>query len=279
MRPRHAAAVGFGRLADRPSVADRRRWLRAALVPPLASALPGLYGRSALASDVPAIIAAAKPSIVAIGVAAPLQTPQFRFVGSGFVVDNGLRIVTCAHVVPTLDAEKRESIAIAVPGGESARLIRVRIAALHRDSDVAVLEFDGPPLPALRLAETAEVREGTDVVLMGFPLGGALGLFAATHRGIIAAITPMIVPAASSSNLRSQSVNVMRGAPIQLLQLDATSFPGNSGGPLMDAATGRVLGIVSLGLAKGTRESAIQHPTGISYAVPVRYVAAALGPR
>jgi len=256
----------------------RRRWLGTALCLPMAAAAHGLLPRRAAAAGLPDLVAASKPSVVAIGIVAPLQSPQFRFLGTGFAVGNGQRVVTCAHVVPTLDVEKRESLAIAVPGGSGSgsKIYRTRVASTNRDADLAVLEFDGPALPALALADAAEVREGVDVVLMGFPLGSALGLFAASHRGVIAAITPMIIPAASSSNLRAQSVQVMRGAPIQLLQLDATTFPGNSGGPLLDASTGRVVGVISLGLAKGSRESAIQYPTGISYAVPVRYVASLL---
>ena len=43
--------------------------------------------------------------------------------------------------------------------------------------------------------------------------------------------------------------------------------------PLIDVGTGRVVGVISLGVSKGTRESALQYPSGISYAVPVGYVA------
>jgi len=182
-------------------------------------------------------------------------------------------------VIPTIDPTKNESIAVAVPGGDNSKVYRATPSAINRDADIAVLNFDGPALPPLALAAEDEIREGADVVLLGFPLGSALGLFAAAHRGTIAAITPRIVPAMSSAGLRSKSVQVMRGEPIQLLQLDATTFPGNSGGPLIDLATGRVVGIISLGLTKGNRESAIQYPTGISYAVPVQYIAPLVGKR
>ena len=53
---------------------------------------------------------------------------------------------------------------------------------------------------------------------------------------------------------------------------DGTAYPGNSGGPLFDPDTGEVLGVVSMVLIKSTRESALTHPSGISYAVPSRYV-------
>ena len=239
---------------------------------PAAVALAAASPRGAHAAGLPDVVAAAKPSIVAIGLYAPLQNPQFRFLGSGFAVGDGKRVVTCAHVIPTIDPGKRESVAIAVPGSEKTRVYQARLGVLDRDADLAVLEFEGPSLPALPLADAAEIREGSDVLLMGFPIGSALGLFPAAHRGVISAVTPLIVPAANSAGLRAENVQVMRGKPIQLLQLDATTFPGNSGGPLIDVGTGRVVGVISLGVSKGTRESALQYPSGISYAVPVGYV-------
>lgn len=166
--------------------------------------------------------------------------------------------------------------AVAIPVDKGARVLQVRIQAIDRDADLAVLALPGDGLPALALAGDDEVSEGDEIVLMGFPIGGALGLFAAAHRGIVAAITPMITPAATSAGLRAQDLKVMRGRPIQLLQLDATAYPGNSGGPLISSRTGRVVGVLSFGLAKGSRESAIQFPSGISYAIPSRYVRALL---
>lgn len=258
---------------------ERRSLLGLALGVPLTAALPLLRSGSASAADLPSLVAASKPSIVAVGVFAPLQNPKFRFHGTGFVVGDGRRVVTCAHVLPTIDPTRNESIAIAVPGEDGAELRKTRIASIDRDTDLALIELEGAPLPALALADQAEIREGIDVILMGFPIGNALGLFVASHRGVVAAITPMIIPAANSAGLRAQSVQVMRGVPIQLLQLDVTSFPGNSGGPLLDLASGRVVGVTSLGVTKGSRENAIQFPSGIGYAVPIRYVHALLGAR
>ena len=59
-------------------------------------------------------------------------------------------------------------------------------------------------------------------------------------------------------------------------QLDATAYPGNSGSPLYDPASGTVLGIINMGLVKGTKESAITNPSGITYAVPAHFIHALL---
>lgn len=269
--------AGIDRTGQAPS-APRRRLLAGLLGAP-ALALPAIAQASAAAGGLPAVISSARRAIVAIGVHAPLASPRFRFLGSGFAMLDGSKVVTCAHVLPVLDPAKRETLAIAVPAGEKVRVHTASATRIDRDTDLALLSFEGERLPPLQLAAQEHILQGTEVVLLGFPIGSALGLFAAAHRGIVAAITPMIIPAARSGALLPQQLQVMRGAPIQLLQLDATAYPGNSGGPLVDTASGRVVGVMSFGLAKGSRESAIQYPTGISYAIPSRYVSALLGDR
>ena len=57
-----------------------------------------------------------------------------------------------------------------------------------------------------------------------------------------------------------------------VFQLDATAYPGSSGSPLYDAETGVVIGIVNMVLVKGTKESALSQPSGITYAVPSRHL-------
>ena len=64
----------------------------------------------------------------------------------------------------------------------------------------------------------------------------------------------------------------LREGNYEVLQLDATAYPGNSGGPVLDADSGRDVGIVNMVLVKAGRESALSSPTGISYAIPVRHL-------
>jgi S1-C subfamily serine protease len=60
--------------------------------------------------------------------------------------------------------------------------------------------------------------------------------------------------------------------PFEIYQLDAVAYPGNSGGPVFNADTGEVVGVINMVMVKGTRESALSNPTGLTYAVPVRFV-------
>jgi S1-C subfamily serine protease len=57
-----------------------------------------------------------------------------------------------------------------------------------------------------------------------------------------------------------------------VFQLDGTAYPGNSGSPLFDPKTGKVIGILNMVFVKGTKENVLAHPSGISYAIPSNYI-------
>jgi S1-C subfamily serine protease len=61
-----------------------------------------------------------------------------------------------------------------------------------------------------------------------------------------------------------------------VFQLDGTAYPGNSGSPVYHPASGEVVGIVNSVLVKGTKESALKTPSGITYAIPVQKLKALL---
>jgi S1-C subfamily serine protease len=59
---------------------------------------------------------------------------------------------------------------------------------------------------------------------------------------------------------------------MNIFQLDGTAYPGNSGSPVYDASTGKVLGVINAVFVKGLKETAITAPSGITYAIPSNYV-------
>ena len=97
---------------------------------------------------------------------------------------------------------------------------------------LALLEIEGKPLPALSLGDANRVREGEEIAFTGLPIGMVLGLYPVTHRGIVSAITPMVIPAMSSRQLSAKQIRRLR-SPFNVLQLDATAYPGNSGSPVL----------------------------------------------
>jgi S1-C subfamily serine protease len=247
---------------------NRRRLVHTAVGLALAGLLP------LARADLPALIAAAKPSVLPVGTYNATDSPRFGFRGTGFVVGDGTLVATNFHVLPEgAEIDNGPVMMVMVSRtAEAGQLRRARVVATDRSRDLALLRIEGTALKPLRLGEPGAAREGQAVALMGFPIGGTLGFAAVTHRGIIASITTAALPAATAQQLDPRALLRLREGNYELFQLDATAYPGNSGGPLLDADTGQVLGIVNMVLVKGGRESALSNPTGISYAVPVRHL-------
>jgi S1-C subfamily serine protease len=233
----------------------------------LAAALPGPASAD---GGAPAIIAQVKASVVAVGTFERLRSPQFAFAGTGFAVGDGLQVVTNDHVLPkTLDTGRNETLAIALRNADGAVEVRpARRVAGDALQDLALLELQGKPLPALRLGDSTRVREGETYVFTGFPIGSVLGLYAVTHRTMIAAVSPIAIPAAGVDKLDARAVRQLTAGAYAVFQLDGTAYPGNSGSPVYNAATGEVIGIVNSVLVKATKESALSQPSGITYAIP-----------
>jgi serine protease Do len=226
------------------------------------------------AAGLPDVIEGIKPSIVAIGTLQATRSPAFAFRGSGFAVGDGSLVATNAHVIPEiLDGEAGEALVVAVPGSDGKPDLRAaRSLAIDAAHDIALLRISGAALPALRL-HSGMLREGDAAAFTGFPLGAVLGLVPVTHRATIAALTPIANPGPNAQRLNEKAIRRLRAGPFVVYQLDGTAYPGSSGSALYDAANGEVVGIVNMTFVKGSKESAITQPSGISFAVPARYLA------
>lgn len=242
--------------------------------------LQWLWAGGALA-QLPDTVDRVKPSVVLVGTYSATDNPRFRYVGTGFVVGGGLRVVTNAHVAkatsnPATEASASASasaLVVQVRTGANAWTMRqARVLENNQEQDLALLQIDGPAVAALAIGASDQVREGEDFAFMGFPVGGLLGFSSVTHRAIVSSITTMALPSPTSQQLSERAIRSMRSGPLQVFQLDATAYPGNSGGPMFDTRNGTVFGVISMVLVKGTRESALSHPSGITYAIPSRYV-------
>lgn len=218
-------------------------------------------------------VAAVKPSIVGVGTLLQTRSPAIVFSGTGFAVGDGLSIITNAHVIPDhVEAARMEQIGIVLPGSSNLRFREARVVAIDREHDLALLRLQGQPLPALRLNASAVVQEGQDLAFTGFPLGMGLGLHPATHRAVLAAITPVVQPSLSARKLDARAVTQLQRSAYRVYQLDATAYPGNSGSPLYDPESGEVVGVLNMVYVKGLKESAISAPSGITYAIPARHI-------
>lgn len=230
-------------------------------------------------ADIVDLLPRIKPSIVGVGSQHPLRSPRIRMSGTGFVVADGRHVVTNAHVPPTLlETEKGETLAVLLRGRGGERSVEVRRAekvANDPEHDLLLLKIEGEPLPALKLGHSDQAREGQQFYFTGYPIGAVLGLHPATHRAGLAAVAPIYSRVASVKSLTPRLIRQAED-PFLIFQLDATAYPGNSGSPVYDAETGTVMAVVNSVFIKGSKESALKDPSGISYAIPVNYVRALL---
>ena len=211
-------------------------------------------------------------SVVGIGSYHRRDRPSIRYLGSGFVVHDGSMIATNQHVVAALRKDNREpSLRVFFPNSPTRRGYPAAVLREDKLHDVALLTFEGPPGPAVSLAPDAAPRQGQSVGVLGYPIGLKLGLVPAAHRGVVAAVVPAVLPLPTGARMTPQLREAIEN-PYNLYQLDMVVYPGNSGSPLFDAYTADVIGIINKTLAGKTREHLLEKPTGIGYAVPVRWI-------
>lgn len=215
-----------------------------------------------------------KPSIVGVGTFQKTRSPSVSFMGTGFAVGDGSLIVTNAHVIPKpVNVDSMETLVVIVARGGNEQELRAAVqVALDKEHDLALLRISGTALPAMELGDSGTVREGQTFAFTGFPIGMILGFHPVTHRGMLSSITPVVLPALNSRQLDVKMISQLQKSAYTVFQLDGTAYPGNSGSPLYDPDTGIVYGIINKVLIKGMKETALSHPSGITYAIPSNYV-------
>ena len=227
---------------------------------------------SAKAEQLPETLHKIKPSVVGVGTFLPSRSPRSIFLGTGFVVGNGQLIVTNAHVVAKpLNTERLEKWAIFVTLNNKPKMAVVEKVAVDKEHDIAILKLSQGSLPALTLGDVRKVREGELYAFTGYPIGMVLGLYPVTHRGIISAISPVVIPVVNSGKLNNKLINRLQN-PYNVYQLDATAYPGNSGSPLYEIDSGEVIGVINKVFVKETKENVLSKPSGITYAIPIEHV-------
>lgn len=119
--------------------------------------------------------------------------------------------------------------------------------------DVAILKLDGTNFPTVALGDDKELKTGDPIYVMGYP-----GI--ATTSGVVDQPTAMQEPTMTQGILSAKQIWNDGG---NILQYDAATFGGNSGGPVFNEY-GEVIGIHTFGLNdKGQRVA------GYAYSVPI----------
>jgi S1-C subfamily serine protease len=197
----------------------------------------------------------------------------FTILGSGFCIDPSGIVITCRHVVEafmskTIDKQIAEAPPSKGPNGfrpvspgnvvtphavfyDTARSsehifaipAQTRNLIAKIDKDLAALQLlphtSFPKgYPFLETEEFENISEGDEIGVCGFPLGNylfkQLGTVTSSFtRGILSSIIP------------GPNVNLEH---LDGFQLNVTATNGNSGGPVFSLASGKVFGVLTLGV-------------------------------
>jgi S1-C subfamily serine protease len=182
------------------------------------------------------------PSVVLFTMKIPSDDPKRKgewdeAYGSGVVVDSGSwgsRILTDAHVI--VDAKD-----LVATIGDGPRAPGRVVATTGEAEDLAIVDVPLKNQKAAKLGSIEHLEPGTAIGVLGYPIPDAfaderLGTTVSLYTGHVASIR--------------------KGA----LEIDVAIIPGESGGPVFDAATGEVIGIA---------ESRFEEERAIGFATPI----------
>ena len=150
--------------------------------------------------------------------------------GTAFCIDESGLFVTTARVVETA-AGKESKLSLTLDGGlPSQRAVRARVYRRDNEANLALLETaDKGGFTALELGHDAGVKELSETITFGYPLGTMLS------------INPNVLPQISVLPSRVTSLSHRNGHLSGFL-LATSIAPGNSGGPVV-ANSGKVVGV------------------------------------
>jgi S1-C subfamily serine protease len=182
-----------------------------------------------------------RPSVVLFTMQIPSDDPKKKgswddAYGSGVIVASGRwgsRVLTAEHVIHgarNLRATLRER-----------KAVPVNVLARDEKADLALVGVSTPDLPVARLGTTRGIEPGTAIGVAGFPIPDA---FADEGLGVATSVY-----AGRVSSVRKDA-----------LELDLPIIPGESGGPVFDAASGEVIGLA---------ESRFEEEKAIGFAIPI----------
>jgi S1-C subfamily serine protease len=217
---------------------------------------PALTGRTAPAGGFGAVVAEVLPAIVFIqaeatpprgieqllpGVEELAEGPLPIGAGSGVIFRDDGYILTNNHVVQ--DAER---VLVVL---HDRRYFEAQVIGRDPSTEVAVVRIPATGLPVARLGDSDAVQLGEWVLAMGSPLGLQFSVTAGIVSGTGRAIGILGAQPDQAAALES------------FIQTDAALSPGNSGGPLVNAA-GEVVGInTAVAAPRGV-------PAGYGFAIP-----------
>jgi putative serine protease PepD len=202
------------------------------------------------AGSVAAIAARLIPAVVSVEV----RTGDTGDTGSGFVIDPAGYILTNNHVISLAATDRSASLTVVF---NDAGGTRATASIVGRDplSDLAVLKVSVGALTVAPVGDSSSLLVGDAVIAIGSPLG----LTGTVTTGIVSALHRPV-------HLSGEGTDT--DAVIDAIQTDASVNPGNSGGPLVNAA-GAVVGVTTAIRTLGGDQSGGSGSIGLGFAIPI----------
>ena len=190
--------------------------------------------------------------------------------GSGFIVSPSGYVLTNHHVVDGgTVVQNRDNAKVTITTrvtridvcfspeatraqGSATPCAEASVFASDPERDLAVLFVSAPNLPYIALGDSDAVSRGEPVQALGYPLGRLVEVGRPDA-------TPGLVPEMSAAEGTIAAMREGDAGQRRYLQVTSNVNPGNSGGPLVDAA-GFVVGVVSM---------KIRGAAGIGFAIPI----------
>ena len=219
--------------------------------------------------NLPEKIRKIKQSIIAIGF--KLNQTQITIIGSGFAVSKNGQILSAAHLYNQLNPEQiKNLIGMAMTKQETNGLEYydwLPLTLIQKDdkNDLVLFQIENYQktlLEPLELGDSEKIEVGQDTYFIGFPYAAQLindgfGITLIANRAII-------------SNIKRDGQDP--GHKRNWIILDAISNPGNSGCPLIDLETNKVIGIMTISFrmkSQTVNNLDIREPMHICAAKPI----------
>lgn len=162
--------------------------------------------------------------------------------GTGFIVSEDGKFLTCAHVYKKTPADKLKYLGVNVPDRTNEKGITyykkygLELLGIDEENDVALMKIiaDGVKFqPVQGLGDSKSVAEGDELIFLGYPLAAELlnmrfGITMSTNHCII-----------SSVKRRGKD------GSLHFFMIDTHINKGSSGSPVFLRDTGEIIGVAS----------------------------------
>lgn len=144
--------------------------------------------------------------------------------GTGFIVSSCGYCLTCAHVV-----KNSREFYVRISGNNSFDIFQAELFSVNENIDMAVLKLEKGKYQNCALMDIPQREIGNDIIILGYPFGKIV-----------------------SDNYDSLSLSLTKGYVsswqkrnnLEYALLDISAKAGNSGSPVVDLKSGRIIGIL-----------------------------------